>query len=188
MTTQRRPAPHLPAPMPAQPGALDQLETVLRDLLAEHERMLALTTEHRRAISEADIGALRRCMEGQGEIVSSIATLERKRQAIVAGLTGQRPLAAPPIGAPKVTMTTLAKGAPEPVRSRLISVSAALRDLLNRLHGEHLALRQAAETLSAHMEGVMRQVCRTLSHAGTYARSGAIDSSVQVVAALDVRS
>lgn len=186
----RKPA-AAPPPQPPSPGALEQLEAVLRMLVVEHERMLALTTAHRKAISEADLPALRQCMAGQSEITAGITALEKQRQAIVATLTGQRvgvPAPMPTPGAPRLTVSMLAKAAPEPVRARLLAVSDALRDLLNRLHREHLALRSAAETLSSHMEGVMRQVCRTISHAGTYARSGAIDSSLPVAAALDVRS
>lgn len=187
-TTARKPA---AAAQPQAPGALEQLEAVLRMLVVEHERMLALTTAHRKAISEADLPALRQCMAGQSEITASITALEKQRQTIVATLTGQRvgmPAPMPTPGAPRLTVSMLAKAAPEPVRARLLAVSDALRDLLNRLHREHLALRAAAETLSSHMEGVMRQVCRTLTHAGTYARSGAIDASLPVAAALDVRT
>jgi hypothetical protein len=41
--------------------------------------------------------------------------------------------------------------------------------------------------VAAHMEGVLRQIAGRLSHAGTYGRGGAVDASVQVVSALDVR-
>ena len=45
-----------------------------------------------------------------------------------------------------------------------------------------------AQKLAAEVEGLLRQVCRGLSHTGTYARRGAMDSNVQVVSAMDVRS
>lgn len=180
-----------PAPANASTQCLEQLTGVMSGLLAEHERMLALTVEHRRAISEADMGALRACLTQQGEVAGAIAALEKQRLALVGTITGQRGtitgVPAHP-NAPRTTITQLAGRAPEPVRSRLLGVTDALRELLNTLHREHLALRTAAETLSSHMEGVMRQVCRTLSHAGTYARSGSVDASVQVVSALDVRT
>lgn len=89
-------------------------------------------------------------------------------------------------------MSIVTAGAPEPVRTRLAGVAAALRDVLNRLHREHLAIRAAAEALSSHMEGLMRQVYQRLSHAGTYGRggapAGAVGGGVQVVSSVDVRS
>ena len=76
--------------------------------------------------------------------------------------------------------------------SRLTSVAAALREILHRLHGEHMAVRSAAETLSSHMEGLVRQVCQRMSHAGTYGRGGLAGADgrggVQVVSSVDVRS
>jgi hypothetical protein len=85
-------------------------------------------------------------------------------------------------------MTMVTASAPEPLRTRLGMAATALRELLHKLHKEHMALRSAAETLSAHMEGLMRQVCQKLSHAGTYARAGHSAAGVQVVSSMDVRS
>lgn len=184
MATKPAP-PASPAPS-SQTAPLDRLEQILSALVGQHTRLLAHTVEHRRAISEADLPALRACLEQQGDLLQSIVALERERQAIVAGMIGAAP-AAPGLAA-KVTMSSLAARAPEPSRTRLADIAAALRDVLSRLHHEHQALRAAAATLSIHMEGIMRQVGRSLSHAGTYARSGAVDSSVQVLSAIDVRS
>lgn len=185
MTTRQPPAPPAAPAPPTMPALYDQLDAVLRALLAEHERMLAITADHRRAIAEADAVALNACLERHAGSAQRVAELERQRQGIVSSLVAQ---IGPGRVGPGQNLSALTARAPEPVRARLASVGAALRELLNALHREHQALRAAAETLSAHMEGLMRQVCRRLSHAGTYARSGWVDSSVQVVSALDVRS
>lgn len=158
----------------------EQLDAVLRELVIEHEKLLAQATEHRRAIAQADAAALGASMAAQQTLVHRIAALERQRQGIVTGLTKTDPRGA--------RFTDVAARAPEPFRSRLAGVARSLREVLNALHQEHVALRQAAETLSMHMEGLLRQVCRGLSHTGTYARRGAVDSSVQVVSSMDVRS
>jgi len=191
MKTPTRPAPHHPqaskAPGPAG-TPFEQLDAVLRALLAEHEKLLALAGDHGRAIAQADAAALSTVLIAQSAAVSRISMLERQRQSIVGEIirsSGIKPTAK---GATGPTMSEVAAHAPEPLRSHLASVAAALRELLNKLHREHLAIRKAAEMLSMHMEGLMRQVCRGLSHTGTYARCGSIDSSVQVVSAVDVRS
>lgn len=189
----RPPLPPMPAARPtgaAEAALYERLDAVLRALLAEHEGMLSIVTEHRHALASANSAALGACLERHAEAAQRVALLERERQTVVATLAGiptsphhpGRAAAAAP------TMSALTARAPEPVRARLAGLAAALRDLLNALHREHVALKAAAETLSSHMEGLMRQVCRRLSHAGTYGRAGAVDSSVQVVSALDLRS
>lgn len=197
MPRQPTPAPHSVAPatgaaraMPSDVLLFDELDAVLRDLLKEHQQLLELTTEHRRAISHADAPALNTCIGRQSETVLRIAALEKKRQQVVSKIAAARPELnrMSPKTVNNHTISTLLMVAPESVRVRISGVSKALRDLLNALHRENLALRQAAETLSSHMEGLMRQVCQRLSHAGTYARSGSIDSSVQVVSSFDVRT
>jgi hypothetical protein len=180
---------HSPAgAVPGGPGAaFEHLEVVLRHLLAEHERLLALAGEHKAAIAAADGRALGLCIGRQNEIVQRIAGLERERQTIVAAIV--RPGSSKPgMAGHDATLTKVTAAAPEPVRSRLAGAGVALRDILNRLHKEHQAVKAASETLSAHMEGLMRQVCQRLSHAGTYARGGSVGASVQVVSAMDVRS
>lgn len=158
----------------------EQLDAVLRQLVIEHEKLLAQASEHRRAIAQADAAALGASMAAQQILVQRIAALERQRQTIVSGIARA--------DAQSVRFTDVTARAPEPIRSRLAGVAKSLREVLNALHQEHIALRVAAETLSMHMEGLLRQVCRGLSHTGTYARRGAMDSSVQVVSSMDVRS
>lgn len=171
------------APAPAN-ADFDKLDGVLRELLTEHERLLALTREHQRAIATADAAGIAACISAQGEIVHRVAALEKLRQTLVARLAS----ATKHTTGRSLTITMLASAAPAPIRDRLTAVATALRELLNTLHREHIAMRLAAETLSTHMEGLMRQVCRRLSHAGTYARGGGFDASVQVVSTLDVKS
>lgn len=175
-------------------ATLDALDGVMQQLLAEHEGLLALAVEHRRAISQADLPAMDACMSRQQALFARITELEIRRQGLVQTLRTQAGESAKALAGAagsttaRVTITVIAQRAAEPIRSRLTEAGKKLREVLNRLHGEHAAIREAAETLSSHMEGVMRQVCRQLSHAGTYGPRAAIDTRTQVVSALDVRS
>lgn len=164
----------------------DELATILRELIAEHETLLALTREHREALSQANLAALNGVITRQNETVQRISTIEHRRAALVAEMTRQRAAGTSPNQ--PVTIVALVAHAPELARKGLLTLANTLRDLLNRLHIEHQALRLAAEMLAQHMDGLMRQVYSQLSHAGTYARSGSVDASVRVVSALDVRS
>lgn len=172
-----------------------QLEAVLGELVQEHKSLLGLAHAHRAAIADADPALMAQCLEKQVVIAGRVAHLDRQRQAIVQHLVQRFPVAAaqprpgqiaPPL--PPLTMLQLAARAPEALRSRLTQTAGLLREVLNHLHQEHQALKLAAQTLSSHMEGLMRQISRHVSHAGTYAPSGAMDSRVQVFSAIDVHS
>lgn len=163
-------------------AAAEELDQVLRGLIAAHEELLALATAHRSAIGRADVRALADVTNAQAAVMERVGELERQRQAIVAVMARASGVSGRP------TVTQLVKLLEDPIRARLAALADRLREVLNRLHAEHKALREAAEALSGHMEDLMRQVCRKLSHAGTYARSGVVDTSAPVMTALDVRS
>lgn len=192
-----------PAKAMSMAEALAGLDQTLELLISEHEGLLELAREHKRAIGAADVTGMQACMELQEAALGRVQSLELRRQGLVRTLSagaqagsatgkaaGIVPAAAPPTAGSgsKTTVTTLAQRAGEPIASRLLGLGERLRDVLNRLHREHTAIREAAETLSAHMEGVMRQVCRKISHAGTYGPSAAIDVRTPVVTSLDVRT
>lgn len=169
--------------------AVDELDAAVRELIAEHEGLLAAVGEQREAIRRADADALNAAIMKQGESAQRIAQIERKRIAAVAALlpaarAGSRP--APQAG--QVRLTELAATLPEPSRGRVLESATLLKTVLERLHREYAVLREAAGQLAAHLEGIARQVYAKLSHTGAYARSGALRAPVQVVSSLDIRS
>lgn len=185
--------PAAPASEGALVGAVERLDSALRGLLTEHEELLRIAAVHRAAISSADVRTMSDCLNAQHAAAERIGELERQRQRAVLDLAsasgGSVASGVAPSPSPvRTTMAQLTRTLAEPLRARLLAVSERLRDVLNRLQVEHNAIRAAAESLSSHMEGLMRQVCRRLSHAGTYARTGSVEASVSVVTTLDVRS
>jgi hypothetical protein len=187
------------APSPVEGVVSDpevaQLEALLEQLLVEHEELLTLAASHRQAIAGADPHTLGACLERQGEVARRVADLEGQRLALVARLADKmRPLAALNGGKgsepvpDRPTVSWIAKSLPEPMRSRLVALAERLRALLARLQREHATLREASAALASHMEGMMRQLAKRLSHAGTYGRRGTVETRVQVVSALDLRT
>lgn len=174
-----------------------ELERLLEKLLTEHEELLALAGHHRTAIATADPHSLGACVQRQNEVMQRVAELEKKRLGLMARLMDKmRPLASKASASgrsveavpDKPTVSWIAKALPEPIRSRLVALAERLRDLLARLQREHAALKEASLALASHMEGLMRQLAKQLSHAGTYGRRGVVESKVQVISALDLRS
>lgn len=139
------------------------LEAVLEAMIAEHQRLLDAARRHRRAISEADAPAIAECIRDQSAIVQRIATLERERADAVRG-------AVIDASGPAPTLAILAAALPGAARERLLSLRERLLCVLESLRREHEVIRAAAAALAAHMDGLMRQVGRRLSQAGTYDR------------------
>lgn len=183
-TTKPSPAAASLAPSAGATTMVEQLETALRLLAAAHEELLTLARAHRAALATANLPALSDCLNAQEAVMRRVGELERDRQRAVASMMAGARLP----GGEKPTIMMLCKSLAAPWRERLLAAADRLREVLNRLHQEHTALRAAAQELSSHMEGLMRQVCRKLSHAGTYGRGGHIDSSVTVVTSLDIRT
>lgn len=155
-----------------------ELETLLGGLVAAHEELLALALEHRGALSRADGPAVQACTARHAELAARIEQLEMTRRRLIAAL-------APPGRSP--TITAVAGNLPEPARGRIIEAAARLRNLLLRVQGELAVLRAATQSLVGHMEGLMQQVSRVLTQAGTYGRHGKLDSMQPLPAGLDIR-
>ncbi|MCC6285042.1 MAG: flagellar export chaperone FlgN [Phycisphaerales bacterium] len=147
-----------------------ELEMILAALLREHEAMLASVRAHRRAISAADPGALSSSLAAQQGIMQRIAEQEHQRHTLVRAVIDadadlrRRDRA----GLPPPRVSELIERVPPGARPRLGDLARNLRELAERVRQEQRAVRTAAETLAAHMHGLMQQIGRRLSPAGTY--------------------
>jgi hypothetical protein len=175
------------SPATSVEAAAAELETILHELIVEHEQLLTLAAAHKKALREASATSLGPIVESQNMIVQRVAELEKRRLALVASL-GERLGLGKTGSADRPSLAWLATGLPANVGERLARIGARLRELLKKLQQEHAALRDAAATLATHMEAVMRQVAGRLSHAGVYGRTGTVETRVQVMSALDLRS
>lgn len=167
--------------------AAGELEAAVRDLVVEHERLIAAVAEQRAAVAVADSAAMNRAIALQGESAQRIAEIERRRIAAVGVLSAQTRAGSRPDPS-RVRVSELAATLPEPSRSRITDAAVALKAALERLHREYGVLREAAAQLAAHLEGITRQVYARVSHTGAYARSGVVGPPVQVVSSLDLRT
>ncbi len=177
-TPQREPN-RTAAPTPEQARALGAL---LDGLRGENEQLLGILRAHRDAIRRADGRAVEACTRAQGSILGRLADLEDRRRVLVAELC------ADPMGARggPPTLSCLAGRFPEPERGTLAEGAARLASLLAEVQRETATVRFATQSLVAHMSGLMRQVARSLSHAGTYSARGSVDAGAAVVSALDL--
>lgn len=193
MTAFAAPRRPLPASPSAAPAAAD-LEALLADLIAHHEKMLSLAKEHESALRRADAPGVARALAAQQQAGRTLIDLEARRARLTAALApGLAPAAGPPAhrtANAKVTLSSLAALVPEPARTRVTALAARLRALLAALDAQQKVVLEASRTLLGHMQGLMAQVARSLTHAGTYARPGAMPVSATAVvhSGLDVKS
>lgn len=167
--------------------AARELSGVIRALSERYAMLLDQAVLHREALRRADGEGVEVAARAQGVVLAEIADIETRRAALVnaaAESPGIRPRLAPGL----VTLRSLAAALPEPERGRLLREAEELRALVQRAQEETRTIKAATLSLVAHMEGLMRQVARHISHAGTYCRRGFVDAVPGVVSAIDLRT
>lgn len=162
------------------------LEQILRDLTVEHEKLSETSRRRRAAIAGADAAGMSECLSLEAEIARRIAAIESRRQTLVQRAMERfdRPADADADWRP--TVTWIAGRLDEPDASRVAALAGSLRELIERLREERLAVRDAADALASHMRGLIRAVERRLSHSGAYGRRGVVAAGPAVFSALDL--
>lgn len=164
-----------------------ELDGLLNAMIACQREMLDAGRAHREGIRQADGNAIEAAISTLTTIQSRSRSLDQRRRELVARAASSYPgLGSKP--ATQITLTDLAGQAPSHDRAALLEKIATLRTIVTAVDLEARTLRAAATSLMAHMEGLVRHVGRTLSHAGTYGPRGVVDSRHLVVSSLDLSS
>lgn len=186
-SAKSRPAPAKPEPrgwIASDDPLIDELEQILRQLVVHYEQLHSLANLHLDAIRKADVDQLSVCIAQENRIIQAVAESEKRRLHVVGDI-------ADILGSPQESQTTMSWIA-ERIRgdrgSRLAAMARHLRSVIAEMTEVNTAARHAAETLSKHMDGLMRSVARELNHAKTYSNRGRMDAGPAVVSALDLSS
>lgn len=166
---------------PASSKVSDDLEALLRGFISKHERLLQLTIDHHQAIRQADAPRCDAVARESQLVLSEIAALDSQRQALIKRVQTE----IKPTG-PLSKLSDIARALPDPIGPALLDLSDKLRVIMKRVQEEQNLLRVVSRVLLAHMEGLMRQVAHSLSHSGTYAKTGAVAAGAPIVTSLDV--
>jgi hypothetical protein len=162
-----------------------ELDWLLDGFADQHEALLKHTESQRDAIRKADGAAVQSAAASQTEVVAALGRLEQRRRELVAWAC-QRYAPIATKRSTEITLTDLAGCVEAPQRAALIKKAAALKALITNVHQQTSTIKAATASLLAHMEGLMRQVGRQLSHAGTYSSRGYVEPGGIVVSALDI--
>ncbi|HYF15963.1 MAG TPA: flagellar protein FlgN [Phycisphaerales bacterium] len=150
------------------------LDALLAGFEAAYAAVDSSVRAHRDALRAADPKGIDAALHRQSSSLRDLAACDQRRREVLAGVCGRLPeLAGKKPDA--ITLTDLARACPAEQRPRMESRAAALRTLAINVREQTASTRAATQTLLAHMEGMMRQVGRTLSHAGTYGRGGVVE-------------
>jgi hypothetical protein len=162
-----------------------ELDSLMDDFAGQHRHLLKHAQAHREAIRRADGAGVDAATAAQTQVVGILGTLEQRRRELVAractriaALAGKRSV--------EVTLSDLAVCVDEPRRAELLRKAKDLKALIAEVHQQTSTIKAATASLLAHMEGLMRQVGRQLSHAGTYSSRGYVEPGGLVVSALDI--
>lgn len=153
-----------------------RLGECLEEQVAAYERLLALSLEHRAAISRADAGAVETCARERAAVAERIAALEAERQRIVAELLPAGPR----------TLAAILPHLPGPDRAQVEAQTRRLRELIPRVLEQSAVVQAATLAVLAHIEGLMRQVVRAAEGGGVYGPSGHPDSARVLPWSVDV--
>lgn len=91
------------------------------------------------------------------------------------------------IGAPasgEATASWIASRLPDPLRPRIEDAAGALRATLERGREHHAADRLAAETIAAHLQGVLHAAASAAGGSVTYGSRGAMETRREQVASV----
>jgi hypothetical protein len=164
-------------------AASAELDAALHELIAIYERLLDLTNRRREAINNAQPRKLAAYIAEENDLVQQIAQIEKRRMLAASRL-------ADALGLPDKSQTTVraiaAKLTGEPAE-RLTRSAATLRAIAERVQRANEIVKNAAETLAAHVEGLMRTVQCQLTRATTYEARGRMAMKPTAPAALDLR-
>jgi len=166
------------------PAMLEGLEKLLRAQLEAHQSLLTMLERKREAVRQAKIETIGEIVEQERTLIARISEIERGREQLVVRLTQHlQPDANEPLA-----LSVIAEQAAEPVQSRLLGLSAQLRELVMDVRQTSSIVRNAAEALSNHISGVMQTFHAALSRAGVYGRQGQLAGGAQMEFSVDVKS
>lgn len=179
------------SPLQLTPALLERFEALLDELIRCHERMLKDTADHRTAIARADQAAIARALAAQQATADHLGEMQRQRALLVRQMVtpaGSAARGGPAVDTDGIGASQIAAAAPEPRRSAILARAERLRVLVVQVTEQRRVVRAAADALLAHMQGLITQIGRHLTHAGVYTRPNAPPSVNQVISALDMTS
>ncbi|MHC5003464.1 MAG: flagellar export chaperone FlgN [Planctomycetota bacterium] len=162
---------------------LRALEQQLSGQLEDYRELLDCLQRKRAAIRNADVGTLEQTSVREQRVVQRCAEREPRRRELLRSLA-----AALAPDRSELTVRELAERVDEPHQTRLLGLSAQLREVAAEARAESSVVRVAAEALGRHLGGVMQTMQSALGRAQVYGQRGRLAGGAQVQFNVDVRT
>lgn len=156
---------------------LDELESLLAQMIPLHEQLLSCAMEKRGAVKAAAISAVPEICQRERQLLSRIERLEQRRRNVVRKLGDERR-----------SLADLAALAATEQRDRLTAFGARLRELSKSVRQESTVVRAAVEALHRHMTGVVQSVSTAISGVKVYGATGRMRTDAPLESCVDLTS
>jgi hypothetical protein len=147
------------------PPQLLELETLLRQLIAEHRRLLTHVETHEAAVKALDIRAMDDAGRQQEACRLRIVSLEQRRRGLVQQLTRGMSVQGEP------TLRKLAVLYPSKAQS-LLQLRAELKSVIDQIAARNHVAGKVASAVLGHLNTVVRLISGAIERAGLYTKKG----------------
>jgi hypothetical protein len=157
----------------------------LESLAAAYAQALVAIEAQRSALRAADTAALAHATRQSEQAALKLSNLDQSRRELI--VQAQRLF--PALAGSNITTISAVIGCFDPsLATPLAKLCQSTREAGATLAASSGQVRTAVVSIAAHIQGMMQQVGKKLSHAGTYGRRGRVEQHGVVVSALDVKS
>lgn len=143
-----------------------ELLTLLRELLASHQRLLQIALMRQEAMRAFDVRRLTDLLEREKMEMQRLETVEKLRRILVEQmklLMGRQTPA---------TISEIAKRVAEPQRSTLLGLAAQIKATVEQLDRNNRINAKVSEAVVKGLSKVLKIVTGMAQHAGLYMRDG----------------
>ena len=145
---------------------VQELLTLLRELLAGQDRLLKLSLARRDAMRTFDLPRMEQLALHERNEMTQIATIERRRQSLVASFRKHLGQGVQP------TVTEIALRCPEPAKTQLLALAAQIKTTIEELDRNLRINATVSEAVVKGLAKVLKVVTGLAQHAGLYMRNG----------------
>ncbi|HEV8605087.1 MAG TPA: flagellar export chaperone FlgN [Tepidisphaeraceae bacterium] len=150
-----------------------QLQTILQQLIAEHEKLLAHLYAQQSSMKKLDLPAIDQLTGLQDATRMRIAALDGKRKALVNHLAALLKLTAAP------TLSRLADAIPQHKQS-LLTLRDQLKTKVTEVAAKSTIAGRVAGALLGHLNTVVRLLAGAVEQAGIYTKHGTPQVSTRI--------
>ena len=150
-----------------------QLQMILQQLIAEHEKLLAHLSDQQAAMKKLDLEAIDKLTGLQDAARMRIAALDGKRRILVNQLAGMLKLPA------TTTLKKLAESIPQHKQS-LLALRDALKAKVTEVATRSTVAGRVAGALLGHLNTVVRLLAGAVEQAGIYTKQGTPQVSARI--------